>query len=288
MAAVLVPLGLAVLMFAVGLETRLDAFRALARAPAAVALGLLVQWAGLPLLAVGLAAIFALPPPHAVGLVLLAAAPVGVTANFVTLMARGDVALSVTLTIVTSVVAPLAVPFWVGLAFARFADERVTVSLPFLATFGAVFATTVLPLVVGLALAHRRPDLAGRAEPWTRRVSTVVFVVVVAVAVVAQGPALLRDGLAVGPAALALDLSALAATIGLSALLGVPSTRRAALIQTTGLRNVAVALTVAVSLLGRPEIAVAATVYVAVMNAVALLHVAHRRARLSEVKDGGR
>ncbi len=286
MAAVLIPLGLAVLMLAVGLETRFDAFRALARAPAAVALGLLVQLVGLPLLAALLAEIFALPTPHAVGLVLLAAAPGGVTANFVTLMARGDVALAVTLTIATSLLAPLTVPFWVGIAFDRFADESVNVSLPFVPTLGAVFAATVLPLVVGLALAHRRPDFAARAKPWTRRISTVVFVVVVGAAVAAQGSALLRDGLTVGPATLALDLAALAVVIGLCGLIDVSSDRRAALIQTTGLRNVAVALTVAVTLLGRPDVAVAATVYVAVMNAIALVHVAWRRAHLSEVKDG--
>lgn len=285
MAAVLIPLGLAVLMLAVGLETRLDAFRALARAPAAVALGLLAQLIGLPLLAALLAESFALPTPHAVGLVLLAAAPGGVTANFVTLMARGDVALAVTLTVATSLAAPLTVPFWVGFAFDRFADETVAVVLPFAPTLGAVFATTVLPLLIGVVLADRRPAVATRAKPWTRRISTVVFVVVVGAAVAAQGSALVRDGLTVGPATLALDLAALAVVIGLCGLLGVSSARRAALIQTTGLRNVAVALTVAVTLLGRPDVAVAATVYVAVMNAVALLHVAWRRAHLSEVKD---
>ncbi|NLH82634.1 MAG: hypothetical protein GX458_17575 [Phyllobacteriaceae bacterium] len=285
MAAVLIPLGLAVLMRAVGLETRLDAFRALAGAPAAVALGLLAQLVGLPLLAALLAESFALPTPHAVGLVLLAAAPGGVTANFVTLMARGDVALAVTLTVVTSLAAPLTVPFWVGFAFDRFADENVAVVLPFAPTLGAVFATTVLPLLIGVVLADRRPAFAARSRPWTRRISTVVFVVVVAAAVAAQGSALVHDGLTVGPATLALDLAALAVVIGLSGLLGVSSARRAALIQTTGLRNVAVALTVAVTLLGRPDVAVAATVYVAVMNAVALLHVAWRRAHLSEVKD---
>lgn len=285
MASILIPLGLAILMVAVGLETRLSDFRALVGAPRAVALGLIVQIVGLPLLAAQLAAIFALPAPHAVGLVLLAAAPGGVTANFVTLMARGDVALSVTLTVATSLAAPLTVPLWVGWAFARFADESVAVAMPFAPTIGAIFLTTVLPLVIGVSIAHRRPEFALVAKTWARRVSTIVFLVIVTAAVAAQWSALRASGLSIGPATLAFDLVALAVVIATSVLLRLPRPRTAALIQTTGLRNVAVALTVAVTLLGRPDVAVAATVYVAVMNAVALLHVAWTRSRLSNVKD---
>lgn len=285
MAQILIPLGLAILMAAVGLETRLDDFRALAQARAAVALGLLTQWLVLPILAAIVAEIFALPAPLAVGLVLVAAAPGGVTANFVTLMAAGDVALSVSLTVAGSLAAPLVAPLWIDLAFARFADETVAVAVPFGPTVGAIFLTTVLPLVAALTLGHRRPDLADRARPHLRRLSTVVFAIIVATAIAAQWSALVAHGLAVGPAALVYDLAAVAFVAAAAAILGIGRPRVAALVQTTGLRNVAVALTVAISLLGRPDVAVAATVYVLVMNAVALAHVAWTRRRLSEVKD---
>lgn len=285
MTSLAIPLGLAILMIAVGLETRLSDFRALVRAPAAVALGLLAQGLGLPLLAGFLAVVFALPAPHAVGLVLLAAAPGGVTANFVTLMAAGDVALAVTSTVATSLAAPLTVPFWVGLAFARFADGSVDVALPVGPAIAAIFATTVLPLLLGVAIAHRRPAVAARLKGPMRRLSTLVFLGIVGAAVAAQWPALRDSGLSVGPATLAFDLVALACVIAAARLLGLGRARTAALIHTTGLRNVAVALTVAVTLLGRPDVAVAATVYVAVMNAVALAHVAWTRVRLAKVKD---
>ncbi|MCE1237187.1 MAG: hypothetical protein LWW93_12625 [Hyphomicrobiales bacterium] len=286
MASLLIPLGLAILMAAVGLETRLEDFRALARARAAVALGLVTQWLVLPILAAIVAEIFALPAPLAVGLVLVAAAPGGVTANFVTLMAAGDVALSVSLTVATSLAAPLVAPLWIDLAFARFADETVAVAVPFGPTVGAIFLTTVLPLLAALALGRRRPDLADRARPHLRRLSTIVFAIIVTAAIAAQWTALAEHGLAVGPAALVYDLAAVALVAAAAAILGLARPRTAALVQTTGLRNVAVALTVAISLLGRPDVAVAATVYVFVMNAVALAHVAWTRRRLSEVKDG--
>lgn len=288
MASILIPLGLAILMIAVGLETRLGDFRALSRAPCTVALGLVAQIVGLPLLAAGIATVFALPAPHAVGLVLLAAAPNGVTANYVTLMARGDPALSVTLTVATSLAAPVTVPLWVGLAFAHFTDESVTIALPFGPTLAAIFVTTVLPLLAGLTIAHRRPDLVIRVKPLIRRVSTAVFVAIVTAAIATQWSALVARGPAVGPAAAAFDLAATGAMVTASWLAGISSARATALVQTTGLRNVAVALTVAITLLGRPEVAVAATIYVLVMNAVAMLHVAWRRSHLSEIKDRDR
>ncbi len=288
MASLAIPLGLAILMFAVGAETRISDFRALVASPRAVALGLAIQLAILPLLAGAVATLFALPAPHAVGLVLLAAAPGGVTANFVTLMARGDVALSVTTTVVTSLVAPLAVPAWTGAAFAWFAGESVAVALPFGATLAAIFVTTVVPLIAGSAVAHRWPEAVARRRAWLRRISTLVFLVIVTTAIAAQWPALLAHGATVGPAALVYDLAAVALVVAAAKGLGIGRARVAALIQTTGLRNVAVALTVAITLLGRPDVAVAATVYVLVMNAVALAHVAWTRRHLPKIKDGER
>lgn len=287
MASLLIPLGLAVLMFAVGLETRASDFRALAAAPRAVALGMAVQLLALPLLAGAVAILFALPAPLAVGLVLVAAAPGGVTANFATLMARGDVALSVTLTVATSLAAPISVPLWVGAAFVRFADESVAIALPFGPALGAIFATTVVPLMLGSLVAHRRPALVRRIAPWIRRVSTLVFLAIVTTAIAAQWSALALHGLTVGPAALAFVVASVALVIALSVMLGLGRACTTALVQTTGLRNVAVALTVAIALLGRPDVAVAATVHVLVMNAVVLTHVAWTRSRLSEIKDGG-
>ncbi len=284
MAAVLIPLGLVILMLAVGLETRLDAFRALARAPRAVAVGLILEVAGLPLVAAAVAQLFGLAPVHAVGLVLVAAAPAGVTSNFVTLMAGGDVALSVVLTVATSAIAPLVVPLALAAAFAVFADESVRVVLPFGPTFGAVALTTVAPLALAAIFAHRRPDAADRLRPFARRVSMVVFLAIVAAAIVAQGWALLPAIRDVGPAALAFDLAGLALFVAVARGARIDRVRLSALVMTGGLRNVAVALTVAVALLARPEVGAAATVYVVVMNAVALTWVAIVR-RLPEIKD---
>jgi BASS family bile acid:Na+ symporter len=288
MSTVIIPLGLAFLMLCVGLETRRDDFRALARAPLGVVAGLLAQIVGLPLLAWGVAVATGFPPVHAVGLVLVAAAPGGVTANFVTLMARGDVALCVTLTVAGSLMAPLTVPLVVGLAFALFAGDGVALSLPLGPTIGAVFVTTVVPLLAGIRIAEVRPERVERARPALRRVSFLVFLTIVVTAVASQWTALAASWAEVGLSALALNLAAMTLSALLGRIAGVPWPGLAALAISGGLRNIALALTVAIGLLGRPDIAVAATVYVFAMNATALAFVALSRRRGELVRDQGR
>ena len=282
----IIPLGLAFLMLCVGLETRIADFRALAQAPLGVAAGLVSQIVGLPLIAIGVAHLLGLPAAHAVGVVLVAAAPGGVTANFVTLMAAGDVALCVTVTVLGSLAAPLTVPIVVGLAFHLFAGDAVALSLPLGPTIGAVFVTTVAPLVVGIVAAERRAEVVARARPILRRASFVVFLVIVVTAIASQWSALVASWTVVGLADILLNLTAMAAAATLGRAVGVKAPGLVALSISGGLRNIALALTVAIGLLGRPDIAVAATVYVFVMNASALAMVALRR-RGQLVRDQG-
>ena len=288
MPEIVIPLGLAFLMATVGLETRIADFRALATAPRAALAGLLAQWLMLPAVAFGLASVLPLSPATAVGLVLLAAVPGGVTANWVTLMARGDVALAVTLTVATSLAAPFVVPVWVSLAFAAFAGESVAVNLPFLPAFAAIAATTVLPLALALAVGHLRPDLVAPLRPGLRRASGLVFATIVATAIFAQWKGLAAGVASAGPASVLFSLVTVGVVIGAGHGLGLDPARRAALVQTTGLRNVALALTVAVTLLGRPEMALPATVHVVTMNAVAmiLVRLARRGGRLVGSQGG--
>lgn len=287
MSTLIIPLGLAFLMLSVGLETRLADFRALAQAPLGVVAGLSAQIVGLPLLAWGIAVALGLPPVHAVGLVLVAAAPGGVTANFVTLMARGDVALSVTVTVIGSLVAPLTVPVVVGLAFAVFAGDGVSLSLPLGPTVGAVFVTTVVPLILGLTIAETRPEPVARIRPVLRRLSFLVFLTIVTTAIVSQWAALVASWREVGLAALLFDVAAMVLSVGLGRLVGAGRPGLVALAISGGLRNIALALTVAIGLVGRPDVAVAATVYVFTMNALALALVATERRRAALVADQG-
>lgn len=270
MSSVFIPLGLAFLMLCVGLETRIADFTALVRAPWVVAAGSAAQIVGLPVLAFFVARGFELPPVHALGLMLVAAAPGGVTANFVTLMARGDVAVAVTITVLGSLLAPVTVPIAVGLGSAGFGGEAVAPALPVASTVAAVFVTTVVPLGVGLWLTERRRAFADRVRPRMRKASGLVFLMIVTTAIVSQWAALTASWRVVGAATVALNLAAMGLCVVVGLAVGASRRGLVASAITGGLRNIALALTVAIGLLGRPDLAVAATVYVFVMNATAL------------------
>ena len=124
------PIALAILMAGLGLHlTRADFARVL-RQPRAVLVALMVQALALPPVAFALAWSLKLPPELAVGLVLLSASPGGVTANIFSHLARGDVALNVTLTAVNSALALVTLPLWTGLALQFFLDSENAVPPP--------------------------------------------------------------------------------------------------------------------------------------------------------------
>ncbi|WP_397608921.1 bile acid:sodium symporter family protein, partial [Silanimonas sp.] len=121
------PIALGIVMIGLGLHLTLADFKRVATAPKAVVVALAVQTVLLPPVAFGLAIGFGLPPELGLGLVLLAASPGGVTANLFSHLARGDVALNITLTAINSVLALVTLPVWVtlGLAWLMASEQAV-------------------------------------------------------------------------------------------------------------------------------------------------------------------
>ena len=117
---VAVPIGLALIMASLGLSLVPDDFRRIIKMPRGVAIGMVNLAFISPLLAFAAAELFALSAVMAVGLVLLGASPGGTTANLLTHLARGDTALSVTMTAVSSICALITVPLYLGLAIDHF------------------------------------------------------------------------------------------------------------------------------------------------------------------------
>ena len=263
---VLLPVGLAYLMLVVGLGTPPGAFALLAAAPRAVLVGFTAQVLVLPALAFGIAGALRLPAETALGLAIVAAAPGGVTSGFATTLLRGDAALSVSLTVLTSLIAPLSVPTVVGLAIAWFGAGAGQVALPVAATLGGLVVTTVLPVLAALLLRRVAPAACARWLPTARRLGTVVFLLIIAGAVLAQWAAIVAEGGRVILAVLLLNVLAMASGWGLSRAANLTPPRRRAVAIECGLHNIALALLVAGPILGRPELGGPATVYAFLMN----------------------
>ncbi len=267
----LLPFGLALIMAHVGLTLTGADFARLAAEPRAVLVGLAAQMLALPLLAFALIAVWPLPPELALGVVLIAAAPGGATSNLLTLLAGGDVALAVTITAISTVASAATLPAFAELASLITQRELASFSMPAGLLARSMLIGVVAPLLVGMALRRFAPRLAQGLEPRLRPVSIAIFAAIVAYTFASNADAFRTHGLSLGPAMLLLNLVGMGAAVALASAMKLRREQSIAVAFETGLQNAAVAIVVALSVLGRPELATAAVIYAFCMNLGALL-----------------
>ena len=166
--------GLALVMLGMGLSLRLENFTAVLRLPGAVALGFAAQYTIMPLLGWSVAQMLALPAPFAVGLILVACCPGGTASNVVTYLARGNVALSVLMTMCSTLAAVVMTPLLTGWLAGAFVP--VDAWGIFLTTAQVVLA----PVLLGLFLHHKAPRLTEFMLPAGPIVSVLVISLIVA------------------------------------------------------------------------------------------------------------
>ena len=160
---VFLPLALFIIMLGMGLGLTLADFRRVITAPKPVLLGLAAQLVMLPILGWVLAALFPLSPELAVGVVILSACPGGPTSNLVSYLVRGNVALSITLTAISSLVTVFTIPLVVNWSMQQFLGEAVTLRLPFAQTVLQIAVITLIPVSLGLVLQAKAPGVAARS-----------------------------------------------------------------------------------------------------------------------------
>jgi len=256
--SVALPAAIGVIMCSLGLTlTRAD-FRRVLVAPRGVAIGMLNLALISPLLAITMAELFGLPPELAVGLVLLGASPGGMMANMLTHLARGDTALSVTMTAISSVGAMITVPLFLGLAGNHF-DATGIGDVGMLGIVLRVFAITIVPVAIGMELRRRWPDRVEAAYPRVRQVSLGLFAVVVLGAIASEYDTVAENLADVAGAALALNLAAMASSFAISKLARLDDRQATAIALELGIHNSALAIAVGASLAA--EVAVPAAVY---------------------------
>ncbi len=284
------PAALAFIMFAMGLTMEATDFRIVFTRPKALVIGLAVKLLLLPLAGLAVVMAWRPDPAFAVGMILLAACPAGVTSSLLTHLAGGRIALAASVTVLTSLAATLTVPLLVNIGLALFAGYDRPVELPVgRMTLGILLVDTV-PLAFGLLLRLRRSD---RAERWgriARPVATLLFAVIVVGAFIGQRQTIADHLGDVMPAALALNLLAMATAWGMASAGGLPQADRVAVVMENGLQNGALGIFVAVTLLGNPAIMVPSIVYAFVMNLTALAFISavlrSRSTRLRDVASG--
>mgnify|MGYP001156536393 FL=1 len=277
--SLLLPLALGVIMLGLGLGLTLADFRRVARYPRAVLTGLFLQTAVLPWLALGLALLFKLPPELAVGLMLLAASPGGATANIYSHLARGDVALNITLTAVNSVLCLLTLPLIINLSLEFFLGSGQYVPPP-VQKIIEVAVIILLPVAFGMLIRARAPNFASRMEKPIRLLSVLVLMLLIVAAVAKEWRTLLQFLASIGIVCLLFNLASMATGYAAPRALRLPRKQAIAIAMEIGIHNGTLAIFIALNVLENATMSIPAAVYSLLMffTAAVFAWVANRRA----------
>ena len=242
-ATVLLPIAIALIMGTLGLSLTPADFKRIFNRPRGVLIGLGNLVLLSPLLAFAIAELYNLDADLAAGLVLLGASPGGALANLLTHLARGDTALSITMTAISSVAAVVTVPLFLSLAVDHF-NAPVGDDVNTLGVVARVFAITIIPLSIGMWLRSRDPARAIAAEPTAKRVAAVVFVSIVIGVVIDQYETVTDNFTELALTALTLNVVAMAGSFTIARLARLDERQSTAIAMELGIHNAALAIAV--------------------------------------------
>ncbi|WP_170466420.1 bile acid:sodium symporter family protein [Ruegeria arenilitoris] len=276
------PISLAIIMLSLGVGLEVADFRRVLNRRYPFAIGAVCQVVLLPVVAFITVKLFALPPEIAVGFMILSFCPGGVTSNILSKLAKGDVALSVSLTAVISLLSMVTVPFLAAWSVNHFmGDAAPEVSIAGLAI--AMFLITTLPVALGVTLRSFATDFAKRIEPTLSKIATVLFVLIV-VAALAGNWQLFVDNLGVmGAGLISLNIALLLIGLGLARVAKLSWQESKTVSIETGIQNSTLGITLAALITatesGFSPLALPSAVYGITMYVVALPFILWFRSR---------
>ena len=266
------PVALAFIMFSLGLGLTVDDFFRIARQPRDMFVGIFSQMVLLPMVGFVLASTWPMAPELALGVMLIAAVPGGVTSNVLTSFAGGDVALSISLTALTSVVSVVTVPLIVAFSHQQFMGGDSLGDFSVAGTALQVFAIVTLPVMLGVLTHHLARPAARRLRPRAHALSMVLFVLVLLGAVIEVREDLAAYFAQAGLVTLVLNVVMMVVAWTVAAALASGPRQRIAITVECGLQNGTMAIAVGVLLFGGgPEVVPAAT-YSLIMFGTVLLY----------------
>lgn len=280
MTNVVLPLALAFIMLTLGLGLTVGDFARLARQPKDFFVGAVSQIVLLPVVGFILVTVWPVAPEIALGVMIIAAAPGGVTSNLLTAYGRGDVALSISLTAVISLLSVLTIPFIVVFSYEQFIGEAVGGDVSVARTAVSVFLIVTVPVLGGLAIRRYAEAFATRVEPAARRVCAGLFVLVLAGAIIQERDNIVDFYAQAGPITLALNVVMLALAWLLASLFGSGVRQRITISIECGLQNGTLAIAVATLLFGGGAAVIPAATYSLTMFATALVLIYFLRRRV--------
>ena len=271
---------LTLLMFDLGLTLKFEDFDKVFTRPWPIVIALFGQLVLLPLIALGLAWAFKLTPVFFLGLILIACCPGGSSSNVFSRLAGGDVALSVTLTALSSVITLFTIPIIMSAA-TRLVGESVGISLPVGNLIKQNLVLMLLPVLLGIGLHYAWPKVSEKVDKVLSRLAFPLLLVLITVFYIQHHRTILENIGILGISVTALILVAIGCSSLLSRLVKTDDRQRRTVVIEVGMQNAAQAIAIASSpiIFANEQMAIPAILYSLMMNIVLLIYVGFVRRR---------
>ncbi len=260
--SVILPLSMAIIMLGMGLSLSTKDFQNIFNYPKAAFLGLFNQLLVLPVIGFVLAIFFKLSPETAVGVVIVAACPGGSTSNLIAHVAKGDTALSITLTAISSVITVFSIPIIVSFALNYFYNNSdVVIQLPILQTILQITMITLVPVSIGMTIKYFKEEIALRLERPVRIASIVIFFAVALGVIISKTESIVPYFKNAGLVVIILNISSMIFGYLSSRFINLNIRQTITITIETGVQNAILAMVIASSIIKVPDMAIPPAVY---------------------------
>jgi BASS family bile acid:Na+ symporter len=262
---VILPLALFIIMLGMGLSLVIDDFKRILKFPKAVCLGIICQMILLPLVAILIIYILNPSPVLAIGFMILAFCPGGTTSNLYSFLAKGDLALSVTLTAIVSLVTPFTIPLFTHMAITSLLGDNKSFELPLLETIIKLMVITVIPVAIGMVLNSKFPTFSKKCENPIKIFSIVFLFLIVAGIMKENWTNMAMFIKQIGPAALSLNIVTMGLGFLIAKIFKLNQKQSITISLEVGIQNGTTALLITGTILANAEMSIAPSIYSLVM-----------------------
>ena len=270
---IFLPLALAFIMFALGLGLTGADFLRVAKQPKDFFVGAISQVILLPIIAFVLVKLWPISPELAVGVMIIAAAPGGVTSNILTSFAKGDVALSISLTAIISLLSVITIPFIVVLSLSLLGVENISKDISLVSMALNMFLIVTVPVILGMLFRKFASNAAIKFESVAKKVSAVLFVIVLLGAILAEKENIVSYFAQAGLITLILNVVMMIVAFYVAQIIGTGIAQKKCIAIECGLQNGTLAIFVATTLFGGGMYVIPAATYSLIMFLTSLVFV---------------
>ena len=288
--SVIIPICLFLIMMGMGLTLVTNDFKRVLKYPKAVGIGLTNQLILLPIIGFALANIMPLRPEYAVGVMLLVLCPGGTTSNLFTYLAKGDVALSVTMTAIASVITVFTIPIVLSFSLIYFMGSGSEFELPVVKTVLTLVVLTIVPISIGMLIKRYAPKVADRSQVYVSRFGVIFLTFLVLFLGYVQRDIIVDAFIATGPVSVLLNVSTMALGYYSSKWFGLNLAQRTSVTLEVGLQNSTLSIFMALTLLSNYDMSMMPAIYTLVMFLTAgilvrIFSARHNKLRKSEIES---